>query len=463
VKESAYFILVPTLLVLSVITNRYLCLELAGLVVEIKIRDWIFDSAARRFPITKDGLCSTVESLIISLPLSERRQLPFTKPGRHWYKGFLKRNPRVSEKYAEVLTEARAAVTEQKLRNWFSFTTQLVEKDSFQNALKDPNRVFNIDETAIWLTPKGQRYLGKKNEALSAIRKHGDRDCVTVCLNVCANGTFAPPLFLYKYVRLPKQYLTRPDPDWGIKSNESGWMTCDMFFIYIKDIFIPWLRKNGIFDEVIIFLDGHVSHLSLQLSVLCRKEKIMLVCLSPSATHILQPLDVAVMKSLKSHWKNALVKFQLDTKRELEKHELSTLLKTVMDTNKDALESAIRKGFCCTGLYPFNADAPNYKKCKTNCSPEATVPPSSSPATVLRSVESIIGEKIVQKFKDRWNANPTTCSHGKNDDELTLYDLWVRLFTSEEGDREVEKIGDIFASGDHDSSEDRASVTTSGL
>ena len=63
----------------------------------------------------------------------------------------------------------------------------------------------------------------------------------------------------------------------------------------------------------------------------------MLICLSPPATHIIQQLDEAVIKSLKSHWKYGLGRFKMKEKREIEKYELATLLKNVMDMNKEQL------------------------------------------------------------------------------------------------------------------------------
>jgi len=90
----------------------------------------------------------------------------------------------------------------------------LIVKDGFQAALQKSDRVFNIDETAIWLSPKGQQYLGKKEEAPSAIQKHSDWDNATVCVNIRPDDTFAPALSLYKYKRLPAVYKMPPDPDW---------------------------------------------------------------------------------------------------------------------------------------------------------------------------------------------------------------------------------------------------------
>lgn len=44
-----------------------------------------------------------------------------------------------------------------------------------------------------------------------------------------ADGTFAPPLEFYKYYRLPEESRSNFILNWGIGSNENGWMTAESF------------------------------------------------------------------------------------------------------------------------------------------------------------------------------------------------------------------------------------------
>lgn len=54
---------------------------------------------------------------------------------------------------------------------------------------------------------------------------------------------------------------------------------------------------------LVLFLDGHSSHLSLELSEFCKENRIIIVALFPNATHILQPQDVSVFGPMKQKWK----------------------------------------------------------------------------------------------------------------------------------------------------------------
>ena len=57
---------------------------------------WIFHSADKGFPVTKDQLFDSVKLLIKEL----KRDNPFTnnRPGRHWYDGFCRRHPELAQR-----------------------------------------------------------------------------------------------------------------------------------------------------------------------------------------------------------------------------------------------------------------------------------------------------------------------------------------------------------------------------
>ena len=52
--------------------------------------------------------------------------------------------------------------------------------------------------------------------------------------------------------------------------------------------------------------DGHKSHMTLDVIDTCCDNGVILFCLPPHTTHALQPLDVAVFKSLKDNFSKAV-------------------------------------------------------------------------------------------------------------------------------------------------------------
>lgn len=71
-------------------------------------------------------------------------------------------------------------------------------------------------------------------------------------------------------------------------------------FGYIGNTFIPWLKSHNNKFPVLLLIDGHRSHLTLNVCRLCEDNYIILYSLLPNATHIIQPLDVSVFRALKS-------------------------------------------------------------------------------------------------------------------------------------------------------------------
>ncbi|KAG5895651.1 hypothetical protein JTB14_008660 [Gonioctena quinquepunctata] len=52
-----------------------------------------------------------------------------------------------------------------------------------------------------------------------------------------------------------------------------------------------WLEDNHVEKPIILFLDGHRSHMTQTLSEFCQNNGIVLYALPPNTTHILQPAD----------------------------------------------------------------------------------------------------------------------------------------------------------------------------
>ena len=174
-------------------------------------------------------------------------------------------------------------------------------------------------------------------------------------------------MVLFWYERIPA-YVTRSFPsEWILGNTTSGWMTAESFFAYMTTQFYPWLLKNNIEFPVIVFVDGHSSHLSLPLSKFCAEKNIVLISLYPNATHILQPLDVAVFRPLKNEWKKIIDNHRLECDFQgIKKDKFAVLLQKALDNMKNK-DTVIKNGFKTCGITPFtpnNIDFDLTKKTK---------------------------------------------------------------------------------------------------
>lgn len=288
---------------------------------ENTISRWVIDVSKRGFPVTQAELKDSVQAMLNT----KQRITKFknNKPGQTWMKSFLCRRKELSKRMCENICKSRALVSEKTIRDWFSevkiATIRFYERkiigtyfqvksymdsEQLSHILQDPRRIFNFDETAIYLHPKKKYVITQKGtKNVYNVSSGNDKECVTVLLGCNAFGDCPPAMILYKYLRLPRGMSETIPAGIAMQVTQSGWMNTEAFYKYMTQTFYPWLKENNVVLPIVVFLDGHGSHLSIPLSEFCRDNGIVLIALPPNATHILQPIDVGVIYPLKCIWK----------------------------------------------------------------------------------------------------------------------------------------------------------------
>nr|CAI5848767.1 unnamed protein product [Callosobruchus analis] len=211
--------------------------------------------------------------------------------------------------------------------------------------LNDPSRVFNADESGFQLCAKTKKVLapqGAKN--IYEVDVGQVKASITVLFTFAAAGNITPPMIVYPYKRLPSDIVNSiPDPSWGVAHSDSG--------------------KAGVKFPVILFLDGHKSHLDRNLSDLCTKLEIILISLYPNATRVLQPADVSAFRPLKQGWRKGVLDWRRDNPNsELTKQNFAPILQKVIQ-NFEKNKANVSNGFRACGLYPWNAEAVDFTRC----------------------------------------------------------------------------------------------------
>lgn len=333
---------------------------------ETALKDWCIALAKCGFPLKCEDLLNTVHNIISE----ENRPNPFVnnRPGKKWYQSFLKRNPELSERTPENISKGRAAVTEEGIRKWFAELLQHLQDINATDILTNPDRIFNGDETSFYICPKTGKVIaprGYKN--VYKIIKGKEKEAVTVLLFISASGNTLPPCVVFPYVRPPKDVINSMPEGWLLGKSETGWMKADIFYDYIVKGLNKWVEEQNVPKPVLVFVDGHKSHLTLRLSEYCNENGIILYALPPNATHLIQPADVSVFKPLKSEWKNTVHEWGTrpeNVNNVLTKSTFCPLLKKVFE--KENLPETIKNGFRKCGLYPCDPNALDYSKCVQN-------------------------------------------------------------------------------------------------
>lgn len=143
--------------------------------------------------------------------------------------------------------------------------------------------------------------------------------------------------------------------------NESGWMTEVNFLFYIEFVFVKAMKERGISFPVILFLDNHSSHISVSVSNRCDELGVVLITLYPNSTHVLQPLDCAVFRGLKSHWNTMLIeKRSANGNFKVSMMNFASLLLELL--SKYHNPEAVKNGFRVCGMYEWNVDNLDFNK-----------------------------------------------------------------------------------------------------
>lgn len=214
----------------------------------------------------------------------------------------MRRHNNLSQRIAQNLTCSRASVTEDDLRKWFSYVKLYLEKKDLLSL--DPQRIFNLDESS-FMIPKDNSVITQK-VGLSNVGNN-EKAWLTVLFVAAASGKLPPPMILFDLKNTPKRNILNNIPKgWGIENTERGWMTGESFYSYITNIFFKWLKDNEYEFPVLLYVDDHSSHVTLPVVKFCQENKIELIALYPNATHIIQPLDVALFHPLKESYRKVL-------------------------------------------------------------------------------------------------------------------------------------------------------------
>ncbi|KAH0808864.1 hypothetical protein GEV33_013927 [Tenebrio molitor] len=317
---------------------------------ETHLENWLTELAKCGFPQKKNDLFTSVQKIVSA----KNKKTPFkqNRPGEKWYRAFIRRHPKLSLREAEGLTKARSIITEESIKKWFRELKQFLEESQVLDILEDPSRIFNGDETSFSMCPKSGKVLAPKGyKNIYEVKKGNEKETITVLLVFSADGRTLTPMVVFPFVRPNKAIVDSIPSGWFLGRSESGWMRSDTFYEYIANGLNKWLDENKVTRPILLLVDGHKSHLSVELSQFSHERGIILYALPPNTTHIMQPADVSVFKPLKTNWKKTVRQWQAKPENVLQ---------------DESLPQTIQNGFRKCGLFPFNPEAVDYSKCIQN-------------------------------------------------------------------------------------------------
>ncbi|XP_074026300.1 uncharacterized protein [Leptinotarsa decemlineata] len=222
-------------------------------------------------------------------------------------------------------------------------------KEHVQNI--PPSQIYNLDETSFCLDPSRIKVVGEKGKAAHRTTSGPGRENITVLLGGNAAGEKRPPLIVFKGKNIWDSWITNKTeyPKMTYSATKNGWMETEMFTKYFENNFLQNIGKER---PVILIYDAHTSHISIFLIEKAIANNIIIIKLPPYFSHLLQPMDLCVFKSLKVAWDVELTKWQRQNYgTKLPKAVFSTIISKIWSEAGPAL---LIKGYEKGGIYPFN-------------------------------------------------------------------------------------------------------------
>ncbi|XP_030758016.1 uncharacterized protein LOC115883747 [Sitophilus oryzae] len=293
-----------------------------------------------------------VKKLAFELATANRKRVPRSwtenkMAGKHWLTQFLRRNP-LSIRSAEATSLGRAmGFNKAVVQKFFNNLKEVLEKFKFRS-----DKIYNVDETALTTVQEtGKVIATKEQKQVGQITSAERGTLITMCGAINANGNNIPPLLIFprKYL---KDHMLKGAPNGTIgAATPSGWMTTEIFVQWLKH-FILYSHPTQEFP-VLLLMDNHISHISIEAIKLARENNVCLLTLPPHTSHKLQPLDRTVYGPLKSYYNSACQSWLTNNPgKRITIYDISEILGQVY--NLAFSTSNCVSGFKATGIFPFN-------------------------------------------------------------------------------------------------------------
>lgn len=264
-------------------------------------------------------------------------------PGNDYFIRF-KRDFKLSQKKPQCVEVAR----KRSMDPFIIYDYFNLLKENIENV--PASQIFNIDETSFCLDPSRVKVVGEKGKAAHRTTSGPGRENITVLLGGNAAGEKLPPLVVFKGKNIWDTWISKEEyPGMTYSATSNGWMETETFTNYFENNF---LQNIGTEKPVILIYDGHASHISLPLVEKAVDNGVVIIKLPPHSSHLLQPMDLCVFKSLKLAWDTELIKWQRQNYGiRLPKAMFATIISKIWSQTNSEI---ISKGFEKAGIYPFN-------------------------------------------------------------------------------------------------------------
>lgn len=164
-------------------------------------------------------------------------------------------------------------------------------------------------------------------------------------------GTYIPPALIFPRKNMKAELMDGAPVGSVAFTQENGYMNSDIFPKWLKH-FAKYAKPSKQ-NKVLLLLDGHTSHKSLDALLYAKENGIILFCFPPHCTHRLQPLDVSFFGPLNAYYNQELTNWLKNNPGRVVTHFQVASLFNAAYIKAATIPNAL-SGFSATGIAPFN-------------------------------------------------------------------------------------------------------------
>ena len=188
----------------------------------------------------------------------------------------MKRNPTVTPRTAQALGHERAQVTLGKLTQWYDNLFEFLQEEvpDWEAMVADEARNFNADESGFALYLTSNKVLAESGSKHVYQISNTAKTQITVMACFNARGDYPNPMIVFQGKRL-RDVGQAGYPEALFGMSEKGWMEGSLFVEYLKSLHSFALDK-GIKLPIILYVDMHSTHVSIEAAEFCQQHDIVL-------------------------------------------------------------------------------------------------------------------------------------------------------------------------------------------
>lgn len=269
-------------------------------------------------------------------------------PGEDWCSSFMERHKdRIKNRLCQNISRKRAEVSKESIEQFFTELEQSIDG-------VPPQNIINYDETNLTDDPGRKKLIFKRGVRYPERIMNSTKTSTSLMLAGSAAGQILPVYVVYKSEHLWSTWIEGGPDKARFNRSKSGWLDHICFVDWFRSIALPHCKNLE--GKKILIGDNLSSHFSNEVLRLCEQHNISFVCFPPNATHLLQPLDVAYFRPMKSKWRSILTDYKVSKKKNagtIPKDVFPKLLKKLMMELPNQEEN-IKAGFRKCGLHPLD-------------------------------------------------------------------------------------------------------------